>query len=341
MPNNPFQLAYITLSTCLCGGNKIIFQHVQLLNKTGIKAVVISKEDYPEWIDYQVPFLKVNSWEQAINKADFFIATFYSLVLELWNFHKIRNRLIHFSQGFEIEYEEAKSFSSSILEAYDLPCPLWTISENLTKKIKKNFPQKKIYTIGQPLDIKNFYPVKAKPPEPPIRLILLGPLNISIKGIQFGLKCLKILKQECPFVEIIRISQVDTQEQEKDIICAEKYFTSLPPNQVGTLFRNSHILFSPSLEGEGFGLPPLEAMACGTATCLSAISSYLSWDSTKDYALFFEPLNIYDAVDKLKTLVNNRKIRDSISKRGLEVSKKFHPDSIAKQIYNFLQRFPA
>lgn len=318
----------------------MIFQHAGLLNNMGIRAAVVSKEAYPDWFEHNVPFYRVKTWKEALDKADFFIATYYGVLLDLWKFRSIRSRIIHFSQGIETEYEEAKPFLSEIISAYELPCPVWTISENLAGKLRARFPGKHVYVVGQPLDIANFYPPEAPPTETPIQVILPGPLEISIKGIRFGLEALKALKKECPFVKTIRLSQADTSREEERIFRADEYHAALPPQEVGKLLRKGHVLFSPSLEGEGFGLPPLEAMACGTATCLSAISSYLSWDSPRDYALFFEPMNLDEAVSRLVQLATDAELRSFLGKRGLEVAKKFHPEQVGRRIVNFLEHYP-
>jgi len=334
-------LAYITLSTSLCGGNKIIFEHVRLLNEMGVKATVISREPFPEWLSYQVPFLQVKNWREVLNHADFYVVSFYSLLLELWRFEELRGRMIHFSQGFEAEYKEAKPFLKQIMDAYMLPCPIWTISQNLANKLKAKFPSKTVAVVGQILDNENFYPPEQPPDVPPLGVVLAGPLTISIKGIRFGLDVLKAFKERVPDVRIVRISQVDTILEEEKIFCADEYHIGIPPQKVGDILRENQILLSPSLEGEGFGLPPLEAMACGMATCLSAISSYLSWDSPRDYALFFEPLKFDDALNKLTVLAKNPKLRNKLGQRGLEVAKKFSREQVGLKIIRLLEEIKA
>ncbi len=331
-------LAYITLSTNLCGGNKIVFEHVRLLNEMGVKAAVVSREPFPEWLEYQIPFVQVRQWSEVLGHAKFYVATFYSVLLELWNIEALRGRLIHFCQGYEAEYDEAKPFIDKIMEAYSLPCPIWTISTNLARKLSAKFPAKKIEVVGQPLDTKIFYPdPRHVPKEPPLGIVLVGPLDISIKGIKFGLKVLRAFKNQIPNIKVVRISQADTRKKESGIFQADEYYVGVAPREVGNIFRKNHILLSPSLEGEGFGLPPLEAMACGMATCLSAISSYLSWDSPQDYALFFKPQNLDDALKKLTILAKDTELRNKIGRRGLQVAKKFSPEQVGEKIVRLLE----
>jgi len=71
----------------------------------------------------------------------------------------------------------------------------------------------------------------------------------------------------------------------------------------------------PSLS-EGFGLPPLEAMACGTpvvAANISATSEVLG-----DAALYFDPENVKDMAEKIGKIYSDFKLRLELEKKGFE-----------------------
>jgi len=72
---------------------------------------------------------------------------------------------------------------------------------------------------------------------------------------------------------------------------------------------------------EGFGLPPLEAMACGTPVITSKTSSLN--DVVGDAALLVDPLDIKDIYNKLECLLYNKELRDNLSKKGIERAKMF------------------
>ncbi len=334
----PKRLAYVLWDTGLSGGTKVLLEHVRHLNRAGIPAVAFSKKDYPTWYPYSVPFVKVSSWKE-LEDYDYVIASFFLAVLELWEHPFLRHKLIHFSQGFEGEYEEAHPLFDLIRRAYTLPCPLWTVGEALAEKLKRHFPHLNPYVVGQGIDLSTFFPAPTPPPAPPVKVVLIGPLEISIKRIPWGLAVLKRLKEEFQEkVAIVRISPVDTRAQEETILSADYYFTFLTPEAVAEVLRQSHILFSPSSSAEGFGLPALEAMACGVATCLSAIESYTSWDKKKDYALFFPPEDQEMAFKQLCRLVTEERERQRLRRRGLEVSQKFSFSRVINRITTWCQK---
>ena len=90
----------------------------------------------------------------------------------------------------------------------------------------------------------------------------------------------------------------------------------------------------PSLS-EGFGLPPLEAMACGTPV-LSARTSAMP-EILGNAPLYFDPYNISDIANKIEKLIDDNKLQSELSKRGLEQVKKYSWEKTAKEtleVYN-------
>lgn len=87
---------------------------------------------------------------------------------------------------------------------------------------------------------------------------------------------------------------------------------------------------------EGFGLPILEAMACGTPVLTSCTSSLP--EITSDVRLLADPLSIEDIADKLQSLLLDSKKKEWARAAGLERCKQFRWSSAAEEIYDLLQR---
>lgn len=84
----------------------------------------------------------------------------------------------------------------------------------------------------------------------------------------------------------------------------------------------------PSLS-EGFGLPPLEAMSCGTPVLSSNVSAMP--EILGDAPLYFDPYNIDDIAKAIKTLVEDKDLQAELSKKGLEQAKRYDWKSTAKK----------
>jgi len=86
------------------------------------------------------------------------------------------------------------------------------------------------------------------------------------------------------------------------------------------LYRSASAFVYPSLF-EGFGLPPLEAMACGAPVVTSDISSLP--EVTGDAALLIDPRDEQSLANALIEIVNNQPLRARLREKGIAQAGKF------------------
>lgn len=85
-------------------------------------------------------------------------------------------------------------------------------------------------------------------------------------------------------------------------------------------FAHAEAMVFPSLY-EGFGLPPLEAMAAGCPVLVSNAGPML--EVCGDAALYCDPRNVDDMAQKLFTILNDEPLRMTLRQRGLERASTF------------------
>jgi glycosyltransferase involved in cell wall biosynthesis len=99
------------------------------------------------------------------------------------------------------------------------------------------------------------------------------------------------------------------------------YFTGrVPDEQLHQYVRHAEALAFPSFY-EGFGLPPLEAMAAGCPTIVSQAASLP--EVCGDAALYFNPYDENDLIEKLLRITSDSELRVSLRNRGLEHARSF------------------
>jgi len=102
------------------------------------------------------------------------------------------------------------------------------------------------------------------------------------------------------------------------------------------VFNLSEMFLFPSLR-EGFGIPIIEAMACGVPVITSNTSSMP--EVAGDAALLVDPNrvgSIFEAIVKLRL---DREFRDKLISKGLERHKLFSWENAAKKVLNIYQQF--
>jgi len=94
------------------------------------------------------------------------------------------------------------------------------------------------------------------------------------------------------------------------------------------LMNAADLLAFPSLY-EGFGIPPLEAMACGTPVVASNTSSIP--EVVGDAALLFDPYNVEEIANAMYRALTNEQLRDELRQKGFERAKQFSWEKAARE----------
>jgi glycosyltransferase involved in cell wall biosynthesis len=107
-------------------------------------------------------------------------------------------------------------------------------------------------------------------------------------------------------------------------------FMGFVPIEVLRIFYDAAKIFVfPSLY-EGFGLPPLEAMAHGTPVVTSNTSSLP--EVVGNAAVLVNPENVFEIMRALHRVLVDQPLRDKLKARGYEQAKRFSWDAAAQQI---------
>ncbi len=105
----------------------------------------------------------------------------------------------------------------------------------------------------------------------------------------------------------------------------------VPDIELGAYFSQATAFVFPSLY-EGFGLPPLEAMQHGTVV-ISSRSSCLP-EILQDAALFFDPTDQQDLVNKLEIIIKNPELKNKLISKGQLLVTQYSWENMAKEIMN-------
>jgi glycosyltransferase involved in cell wall biosynthesis len=124
-------------------------------------------------------------------------------------------------------------------------------------------------------------------------------------------------------VRLIRLSQYPLTDDERSRFEPDEYHCHLEPARAASLVEGCDLLLAPSWEQEGFGLPVLEAFACGVPVVASDISCFRGFASE---AAILVPPHEHKAFAAAATdiLANPTSWRQH-RKAGLAVASRFTP----------------
>ncbi|MGI8420340.1 MAG: glycosyltransferase family 4 protein [Candidatus Levyibacteriota bacterium] len=117
-----------------------------------------------------------------------------------------------------------------------------------------------------------------------------------------------------------------------------KFLEGIQDDELNIFYKHALCYVLPSLY-EGFGLPVIEAMQRGCPVITSNVSSMP--EAGGDAALYVDPKNVDDIVEKITLLVTDKKMREDLIEKGKKQVKKFSWKKAAKETLEVLQEVGA
>ena len=134
-------------------------------------------------------------------------------------------------------------------------------------------------------------------------------------------------------------SRLETLAKDHGLASNEMILTGyVPEEDLIALYNLCKVFIFPSWH-EGFGLPALEAMACGRAVIAANTSSLPEVVGYPD--ALFDPFDDASIADKLSQVLTDEDFRHSLEQHGIEQAKQFSWDTCAEIAIAALERFAA
>jgi len=125
-------------------------------------------------------------------------------------------------------------------------------------------------------------------------------------------------------------AQIESQGLNGDVT-----FVGVPEDeQLADLYRGAEALVFPSLY-EGFGLPALEAMACGVPVLTSKVCALP--EVVGDAAVLVDPSDVEAIADGIHRLTEDNTLREELRRKGLKRARQFSWDKTARLTWKVLQ----
>jgi glycosyltransferase involved in cell wall biosynthesis len=351
------------------GGRKLLFEYAEYLRSQNHQVHVLVQEKrgaLSEMLDVSV----VKDFSSGnIPECDIILATTPREVKQAYDSGK--GRVVHFCQGFEVTDLEQridgtvipprfqgngiisrislarkrrswKKKKAKIDKIYQLPTDLIAVSRHLQSDLEKRY-ERKVHLCINGINRTIFSPEETFKwnnfsESNPLKVINVGPYKVTFKGISKTYKAIKQLKEDNYPIEFIRVAP-KFLEEEYGLGIVDKFYENIPPEELAGLFRSANVYISNSTEGEGFGLPAMEAMSCGLICILSSISSYKNFSDRDNHCIFVPEGDVDATVEAVKRVINLTKEQAlDIRTNGLEVASGYTFEKSCKKFEEILQK---
>ncbi len=117
--------------------------------------------------------------------------------------------------------------------------------------------------------------------------------------------------------------------QQLGIVDRVRFLGRVSDQELADLYRGAAAFLFPSLY-EGFGIPPLEAMACGCPTIVARASSLPEVCGTATH--YVDPLSVEEIAAGIVRVTGDRAYAQHLQQAGLEQVKQFQPEQFRQRL---------
>jgi GT2 family glycosyltransferase/glycosyltransferase involved in cell wall biosynthesis len=321
---------YVTEGTGVGGGHRDVFEHLNRLARRGHDTELWTLGPAPDWFDLEVPvrsFAGYDALVEALAPLDAIkIATWWSTAEPVWRASLLRGVAVYFVQDIETSYYPAdESLRNAVLASYRHEFRYMTISSWNRDRLRDLGLDAILIPPG--IDLGTFTPLPRVARRTDM-VLALGRSN-PLKNLPLTIDAWRSLPAPRPELCLFGI------EPELAAEPGISYVTAPSDAEVNELLNRATVFVQTSVH-EGFCLPPLEAMAAGTAVvCTDA-------HGNRDFCTDGENCLMPDArpaavTAALARLLTDAGLRERLGATGIETAAEYAWERRIDALETFLE----
>jgi GT2 family glycosyltransferase len=332
--NGKLRVVYVTEGTGVGGGHRDIFEHLNRLSARGHDVSLYTLDGPPDWFALKVPVRSFGDYDElARSLAEveaIKVATWWMTAEPVWRASMVRGIPVSFVQDIETSYyPDHEHARHAVLDSYRPEFRYMTISSWNRERLRELGLEAELIPPG--IDLETFRP-RADVARRDDMVLALGRSN-PLKNLPLTLAAWKALKEPRP--ELCLFGIEPELAEGKDV----RYVDSPDDEQVNELFCQATVFIQTSTH-EGFALPPLEAMATGTAVVCT--DAHGNRDFCVDGVNCLMPASSPGAVGAaLARLLADPELRGRLGRAGSQTAQEYAWDRRIDALEAFFQRVAA
>lgn len=331
------------------GGNLILFRYINWLAALGVRTTVYSCGAPPTWTRVEACFRQFDSYDELFDAVEEDALVLFSMwhIEPLLRARRGPTRVAYLRQIAEpfhygVDWASMRAQKPVIDLLESLPFEQITVSPHLHRHATAAGCRPGLIPNG--IDLANFFPtVDVDQPHEPLTLLSVGHPHHFVKGgavLAEALAALAVRHPNRRFRWII--AGADPREPLALPVALPSSVEIVPRARVSAgdmrgLYQSADLFVNPSLY-EGFGLPSLEAMACGTPVVHTDNQGLDGIVKDRHNCLIVPPNDPQALADAIQRVTEEPVVADRIVAAGLDTAAQY---TTAQQFEAFIGVFDA
>ncbi|MBP7690304.1 MAG: glycosyltransferase [Anaerolineales bacterium] len=326
----PLRFTLYSPGTGLAGGIKILFEYANRLAQRGHQVAVFAPHNRPPtWfaldprVQLVMPTVGADLLASSVPDADVIVGSYWPTLYQIARLPASKGHKVYLIQGYEAE---ALATPEAVDPTYHLPLQRIAVSHWLQSILNDRY-QETCAVVPNCYDKTLFYPEPALRRRSPAGDLRIGMLYHpeARKGGADGASAFQHVRAQLPQARLIYLSAAPPAEK-----IGDECHVGLSGAALRAYYNSLDIFVSPSWS-EGFGLPGLEALACGVplvTTDSGGVREYARHEAT---ALVVPPRDPDALAHAILRLAREPELRRRLREAGLQQAAQFDWDRSVDQ----------
>jgi glycosyltransferase involved in cell wall biosynthesis len=328
----PKSIGFVLPTTNISGGVNVVIKHCNILRNNGYDVFIINMDKNENNV--------INNDGEIDVVAEYITpvkCNIYKMVATLWTtlyyckeYTNVKN-IAYLVQNYETNFLNYGNYNKQLANStYSFDnVEYLTISKWCKDWLEKDF-NKEVKFAPNGIKLEQF-PFTERKFEGKIRVLVEGNSADYYKNVDESFKIVEKLDKAK-----FEIKYLSYQGEPKKWYHVDEFLHKVPYDKVGEIYNSADILIKSS-KLESFSYPPLEMMTTGGIAVVAPNEGNIEYLKDGENCLLYKPGDIDDAVSKINSLVDNKKLRDKLIKGGVNTGASREWKKIEKEIISLYE----
>lgn len=336
------EIVYVLELTGLSGGIKNVFEHVNRLHDMGWKVQLFALDGQPNWFPLKVRIRSFPNYSSMLDELKSMnaikVATWWKTLRVVLNScdPSEGGRGVPFYLVQDIEesyYPGAPQLQEKVRQTYETSSHLLTIADWTTRQLAERF-QKQATNISIAVDL-DLYKPNRTPDYDSFRILACSRKSQHLKGFDITVEAVKQVQRNLPQASIVTFGIENPHIR----FIPHLHFDYPNDSTISYLYANCGVFVQTSFH-EGFGLPILEAMACGAPVVTTKAEGNEEFCQDGWNCVLVDKGDSNGVAQGIHKIMTDPGFANYISANGKETAQKYNWTRVIDNLKSVYRRFP-